>query len=236
MINTSMHAHTHNTHSKKILSAGAAEPSPLRQKLSRCIRVFASNFLQENLMTLPSVPTMPQLQQIKEKKEREALERVREIERQREEQRQLNLRREAAAAADDSSSGLDKLSAGVDSGLGKISAKFSAEIDKLKDFSKDLQDKITFKKDEEVVSISSVREGGGGEGGAGWMCAPEMVRNTDGEEDPFVVQREQLLSYIAQAREARRMDEVRALEQSLRDIELAMEEQQNMSYGLGPPH
>lgn len=181
---------------------------------------------------------MTQLQQIKEQKEKEAAERLREIERQREEQRLLNLKHEAKLrAAAEEKSGLDKLSADVDSGIGKISAgmgKLTAEMDKLLSVDK-LRDKITFKKDEEAVGISGwVGEGDGGQGG--WMCAPEMVvRTTEEEDDPFMVQREQLLSYIAQAREAKRMDEVRALEQSLIDIEQFMEQQQ-MSYGMDHSH
>lgn len=191
--------------------------------MARYIRVFASNYLQENLLTLPSVPTPKQLQEIKEVNEREATERLQEIEHQRQEQRRLNLVCKAkATAAVEEKSGLEKFSAEMDKMLG---------IDKLRDFSKDFQDKITSKKEEEAARMDrkDARERG-----EGWMCAPEMaMKSVDREEDPFVVQREQLLAYIAQARQARRMDEVRALEQSLKDIELAMEEKLT-SYGMEP--
>ena len=200
-----------------------SDPSPKGQKLSRSVRVFASNYLQEHLLTLPSLPTLEQLREVKKRKEREAEERLREIEHQREEQRRLNAICEAETAAEEMS-GLEKLSAGMD--------KFSAgmdrllSMDKIKDLTKDFQSKISFKKDGESVRVS------GGSEESGWMCDTDMVvRSVDSEEDPFMVQREQLLSYITQARDANRMDEVHALEVSLRDIEAAMEEQQ-MSYGF----
>ncbi len=199
-----------------------SEASPREQKLARNVRVFASNYLQEHLLTLPSLPTKKQIQEVKEEKEREAQEKLRQLEQQREEQRHNRQLREAELASE---SGIDKLSAGID--------KFSTGVDKMfKDFSKDVQTKmaVNFKRGDESMTFSGEGESDGGVGG--WMCNTDKVtRSVDCEEDPFSVQREQLLSYIAQARDARRMDEVRALEQSLRDIEIAMKEQ-DMSYGF----
>ena len=200
-------------YSKKILGTGSSSRSSSVQKLSRYVRVFASSYLQDNLLCLPTVPTLDQFKKIKEEKEREAELRVREIERQREEQRQLNLKKEKELAerlSHEVDSGIGKISSELDSGLGKLSAgvgKFTAEMDKL------------LKKDRSGAGMSGWVGEGSGQGG--WMCAPEMVvRDADEDKtDPFLLQKEQLISYIAQARDAHRMDEVRTLEQSLRDIE-----------------
>ena len=216
-------------YSKKIVSDGASSRSPLAQKLTRFVRVFTSNYLQENLLRLPPVPTMDQFQEIKAQNEREAEERLREIERHREEQRLLNLKREAELSGKIShevDSSIGKISAELDSGLGKISAgvgKFTAEFDKLL-----CSDK--FRKDKSAPGI--VGWVGEGSSQGGWMCAPEMVvrEADDDESDPFEVQREQLISYITQARNAKRMDEVRTLEQSLRDIEQVMRDRKR-SFG-----
>ena len=188
----------------------ASDPSPRAKKLSFNIRVFVSNYLQEHLLTLPSLPTQAQLKEIIERKEKEAEEKLREIELQREVQRQ----RKAIKEAEEKSS---KLS---------LSSKFS-KVDKMINSKlKGLQNAVNFTAGSEVVTVTGEKEEGG------WMCKTDMVvRSVDCEEDPFVIQREQLLSYIAQAQEANRLDEVRSLELSLKDIEKAMEEQK-MSYGF----
>lgn len=210
--------------SKRILSMGASDPSPRGQKLARSVRVFASNYLQQHLLTLPSLPTAQQLAEIKEQKEREAQEKIREIERQREQQRQQNALREAKAAAAKKQKAAEEESS-LQSDLNKTAA--SAEKF-FKDISKGFQSILPANKTEkEEISGDRVEEGG-------WMCnTKQVMRSFDDEmeDDPFVVQREQLLSYIAQAKDAKRFDEVRALEQSLRDIEAVMQEQR-MSFGF----
>ena len=58
----------------------------------------------------------------------------------------------------------------------------------------------------------------------GWSAAP-VISDTLGDEfDPFELQRQQLLSYIEQAREAKKFDEMEALQQSLAEIESMMED------------
>lgn len=201
-------------HSKRILSMGASDPSLRGQKLVRGIRAYASNYLQEHLLTLPALPTTQQLAEIKERKERQTRETLLEIERQREEKRKQNLAQEAAA-----------------DGLNKIPSKFASDMDKLfsvntiRDISKELKGIIpTGHKEEELER---------GEATAAWMCDTNQVTTSLDldEEDPFQVQYEQLLSYISQARQAKRFDEVRALEESLRDIR-AVIHKQKMSYGF----
>lgn len=235
--------------SKRILSLGASDPSPRGQKLSRNIRGFVSNYLQQHLLTLPSLPTAKQLTEMKERKEREAEEKLREIEFQREQQRQLNALREAKATASKAAAAVEEKSV-IQSEFEKISAdvdKINADtisghvdkafsdvekffsMDTIKDISKGFQSLLPSHKNEKEREKEGdrVQEGG-------WMCnTGQVMRSLDDQEedDPFVVQREQLLSYIAQAEAAKRFDEVRALEQSLKDIETAMQEQR-MSYGF----
>ena len=51
----------------------------------------------------------------------------------------------------------------------------------------------------------------------------------DVDEDPFLIQRRQLLTYIEQARSQRKMDEVEALQESLRQIDAQIEEQSSFN-------
>lgn len=211
----------HINFSKRILSIGASDSSHRQQKISRNIRVYVSNYLQEHLLTLPALPTQTQLDNIKQQREQEAQQRLLEIERQREEQRRSEQRRvEQQQKVNpifipeaDEKSYVEKFTADVD--------KFFS-VETFKDLSKEIQSILPGTKSE-VVKEEQI---------GGWMCdTDQVVRNGEGEEDPFAVQREQLLSYIAQAREANRTDEVYALELSLRDIEIAMQEKQ-MSHGF----
>ena len=198
--------------SKQILKVGATDPSTREQKLTRSVRVYASNYLQDNLLSLPSLPTEAKLTQIRDRVEREAKERVRELERAREEQK-IKEEEEAMAAC---ASVLDERSG----------------LDKFLDFSKELSTKVTIslKKESEPVGVPLVRQASN----SGWMCSSTVVKSIDSSEDPFDVQRQQLLSYIKQAREANRMDEVNALEMSLREIETTMIEEKKLTYGFSP--
>ena len=200
-------------HSKRILSMGASDPSPRGQKLVRSIRAYVSHYLQEHLLTLPALPTTQQLAEIKERKEKETQEKLLEIERQREQQRRQNLAQEAAA-----------------DGLNKIPSKFASDMDKLfsvntiREISKELKGIIPTGHKEGGLDTDRTPTGA-------WMCDTNQVMTTADLEDPFQVQYEQLLSYIAQARHAKRFDEVHALEESLKEIRAVIQEQK-MSYGF----
>jgi len=52
---------------------------------------------------------------------------------------------------------------------------------------------------------------------------------TDVDEDPFLIQRRQLLTYIEQAREQGKMDEVETLQFSLQQIDAQIEEQSSFN-------
>lgn len=106
-------------------------------------------------------------------------------------------------------------------------------LDKLLDLSKDISSKmsVSFKKDTSGVAIPRQRN----QSNSGWMSSM-TVSSMDSHDDPFAVHRQQLLAYIKQARAANRTDEVEALEQSLRDVELAMYQQTPLSYGISPEY
>ena len=193
------------------MSLGEVETSVRDKKLGQNIRRFTSNYLQENMLALPALPTNVQLRELRERKEREARERVKELERQRELQRQ----KEALSAA------------GVGAGSGPMAASADERsgFDKFIDKMASSKIAVTFKKDSSSVEVDhGVQE-------TGWITSrnEEIV---DTGDDPFLLQKQQLLAYIKQARAGNRMDEVAALEQSLRDIELAIHQKQPMSYGF----
>lgn len=195
-------------HSKDILSLGELETSVRDQKLGSNIRRFTSIYLQENMLALPALPTYMQLRELRERKEKEAKERVKEIERQREEQR----KKDALSAA------------GVAGGLGQDER---SGFDKFLDYSRNKMEmagtKLTvgFKKE-----MGSVDVGEGGVQQSGWIASREVEIVDSAEADPFQLQKQQLLAYIKQARAGNRLDEVAALEQSLRDIESMIHQQE----------
>ncbi len=141
--------------------------------------------------------------------ERDNLERKRELERAREFARRREEER-AAKAAEDQRTGLNRF----------------------RDFSKDFSTKVgvSFKRESEELDVPIVRK----DSTSGWMCSSTVAQSVDSTEDPFDLQKQQLLAYIKQARGAGRMDEVHALEASLREIEATILEQRKLSYGLSP--
>ena len=259
---TRTHAHTHtHTHtylppslpnSKDILSLVsdiAADPSAPTQrmyKLCRGIRTYASTYLQDNLLTLPSLPSPQQLAEIRDRKEREAEERLRVIKEQREFQRQSELlSRDSLPQHRLISSGRHYEETGDERGFERgVTAPYNIDtsssnaqgekkkrFEKLKNFSNKVIPKVSFK-----------REGGGmgeeatvrvGRSGSGWMGAAREF-SVDSQDDPFSLQRKQLISYIEQAMLAGRTDEVAALQQSLHDIENQMTEDEPGLYGFEP--
>lgn len=178
---------------------------------------------------MPSLPTQQKLAEMKEERERKAQERLREIERQRQQEIILKAQREAEAATAEKSV-MDSISS--DLTAEKISegfGKFTSDLDRLfsmntiKDLSKEIQAIMPggVKEEEEKSEVEV----------GGWICnTDQVVTAVDEEDDPFMIQREQLLSFIAQAKEAKRFDEMRALEESLKEIEAVMQEQK--SYGF----
>ncbi len=195
-------------YSKQIFGLGGSDSSTRHHKLSRSVRVFASNYLQENLLSLPSIPTEAKLREIRERVEKDAQERKKELERERELKRKQAEERTIKVVEERSG------------------------LDKFMDFSKDFSTKVvvSFKKESDELDMPIGRKGSN----SGWMCSSNVAQSVDSTEDPFDLQKQQLLVYIKQAREANRMDEVYALEASLREIEATILEQRKFSYGLSP--
>lgn len=173
------------------------EPSTRHLRVQKGIRMFASAFLQEHLLTLPALPTREKLRAIRETREREAEERMKELQRQKEEQRQRELQRareeEEAASASRRENPLSKLS--IEFSLPKM--------------------KLTLKGEESIPSPT------------GWVVESAIRRRLDSSDDPFVVQQQQLLEYREQAMLAGRTDEVAAIEESLRDIEAEIQKRES---------
>ena len=240
-----MHPHltrTH-THSKDVLALGGspdAEQNLASQrnfKLCRGIRVFASTYLQDNLLTLPSLPSPQQLAEIRERREREARERLLEIERQRELQRQAELMHGPAHAVASHTEDNDEDKELVSSTLSYVAADSGQtekknRFEKLKNFRTKVIPKVNFKRDGGVVETGRTERLNSG---SGWMGTSAAFGRVDSQDDPFSLQHQQLLQFIEQAKAAGRMDEVSALEQSLYDIEQQMSErdtQRPLTYGF----
>lgn len=204
--------------SKHILGFIAESPSPRNEKLCKAIRTFASGYLQENLLSLPSLPTAVRLREIRAAKEREAQETIKELERQREAKRKLEASLGAAVGGE---------TATEKRGLDKFLDKFDIDLPNLPS--------VSFKKDastKDGASVSVARFDRTNSN-SGWMSDSIVVGSIDSQEDPFVLQQQQLLSFISQARDAGRLDEVAALESSLREIEFTMDERKKkLSYGF----
>ncbi len=82
---------------------------------------------------------------------------------------------------------------------------------------------VSFKETLEVTfGIGSSSKGT--DSSSGWSAAPVISDTLDDEFDPFELQRQQLLSYIEQAKDARKFDEMKALQESLAEIERMMEQ------------
>ena len=222
-------------------------------KLHRGIRVYASVYLQENLLALPHLPTAEQLRQIRQEREKEAKERIAELERERERRRQLEavmreqerrpreVRRGEVEEEEEEEDGLQSLLDGGVSKLEESVSRIGDSVNKLGDSVSGGLGKIFRRQGKgarvgfskgggaEAVSMPLARSGSG----SAWIGESLAEHSVDSQEDPFVLQREQLLSYIQQARVAGRLDEVHALEASLREIEFVMGQQQR-SYGVSP--
>ena len=186
-----------------LVPQGRDEPTPANMKLQKNVRVYASNYLQDNLLTLEGLPTRVKLKEIREKKEREAEEMRKKLIRQKEQQRMQE--EEAAAAA---------------------AAAMASKRDKLEVNFNPLDSKIrlspTLKKAKAALGIGPKEQT---KNTSGWTAEPVISSTLVDDFDPFELQKQQLLSYIEQAKDAKRFDEVEALQLSLAEIESMMEQQ-----------
>lgn len=201
-------------------------PSPSCQKIQRNVRLFASNYLQENLLTLPGLPSLEKLKEIRQQKEREVEEKKLRLMKEKEEKRELEI---AAAAAtvkkENSFFGSKKESTLMPlPGIKKEASSSRLEIS----FSA-LDSKVrlspTFKQKAKAVFGIKTPDEPPRTSSGGWTAESALSEyHDDGELDPFELQRQQLLGYIAQAQQAKRFDEVATLRESLHEIEALMTE------------
>jgi rabenosyn-5 len=181
------------------------EPSAVSQKIQKNIRVYASTYLQENLLSLPALPTKEKLKEIREEKERFAEERRLELMRKKEMQKEQEIASAAAAAKKELS-------------MSKLEVSFSVLDSKLRlspTFTRKAKAVFGIKNDSNNTNRNST----------GWTAEHKFTDTQEAELDPFELQRQQLLGYISQAQQAKRFDEVATLKESLREIEALMEEQ-----------
>ena len=206
------------------------EPSPSCLKVQRNIRLFASNYLQENLLMLPGLPTVEKLKELRREKEREIEEKKLRLLKEKEEKRELEIAAAAAANKKDSgaffgskkeTSTLQLPSSGIkkeSSSSSLLDISFSAIDSKVRispSFKRKAKAVFGIKESDETSRTSS----------RGWTAESAVTEYQDnGELDPFELQRQQLLGYIAQAEQAKRFDEVATLKESLHEIEALMVE------------
>ena len=200
-------------------------PSVACQKIQRNIRIFASTYLQENLLTLPGLPNTEKLREIRKEKEREAEEKRRKLMKEKEEKREQEIAAAAAAIKKESSSSILKResqppppssSTSLSLPTSKFEVSFSAIDSKLR-----LSPTFT-QKAKAVLRLKKPTEGEA-KSHSGWTAESALTECEDDEGlDPFELQRQQLLGYIAQAEQAKRYDEVATLRESLKEIESLM--------------
>ena len=203
------------------------DPSSRHLKVQRGVRIFASTYLQDNLLTLPALPTREKLNKIRIDREREAEERRKEIERQLEEQRRCELLRiqeeEAAASAARKAILYDKPSTDTNPlSMRSLEGHFTKLSSEISTFS--IEGRLSKLSSE--VKRSFLREESHKRQSKGWAVESGRHR-LDSTDDPFEVQRQQLMEYLEQAKIAGRMDEVVAIKESLRDIEAEIQMRDN---------
>lgn len=201
-------------------------PSPSCQKIQRNVRLFASNYLQENLLTLPGLPSLEKLKEIRQQKEREVEEKKLRLMKEKEEKRELEIAAAAATVKKENSffgskkeptlmplPGIKK-----ETSSSRLEISFSALDSKVRlspTFKQKAKAVFGIKTPDEPPRTSS----------GGWTAESALSEyHDDGELDPFELQRQQLLGYIAQAQQAKRFDEVATLRESLNEIEALMTE------------
>ena len=176
-------------------------PSAKQANLQKAIRVYASNFMQENMMGLQNLPSEEQYEKLQNKRtaeiqkriarERQATLAAQEQERQLlQEQKLANLREEEKRERADSHKRSNSAS-----GRGWLPSDGHKRSDST---------------------------------GKGWKPAESVV--TSSTNDPMMQQMEIIRGYIKQARDAHKWDEVKMLEQNLKDLQTEYSSQQKQTW------
>lgn len=219
--------------SKRIMNLkynDGGEPSPSCLKVQRNIRLFASSYLQDNLLMLPGLPTVEKLKDLRREKEREIEEKKLRLLKEKEEKRELEIA--AAAAANKRDSGAffgskkEPSTSQLPSGGMKKENSSSLRLD-ISFSAIDSKVRISPSFKRKAKAVFGIKESGetSSTSNRGWTAEAAVTEcHDDGELDPFELQRQQLLGYIAQAEQAKRFDEVATLKESLHEIEALMVE------------
>lgn len=178
-------------HSKKILNLGLnseEEPSQKQLLLQRSIRIYATNFMQDNMLGLQSLPSEEQYVKLQEA-------------------RKLEIQNRIAA---------------------ERQAMFEAQERERKAKEHKEQKEMTRS---ENVKQTETRERSGSKKLAGWIPNESTHINFNNTDDPMIQQMNIIRSYIKQARQAGKLDEVQMLEQNLKELqnEYLRQQRQNWS-------
>ncbi|KAH9512599.1 hypothetical protein Btru_038926 [Bulinus truncatus] len=183
--------------------------NPKQVHLQKSIRLYASNFMQENLMGLQALPTEEDYNKLRQRRtadiqrkiaaERQAVIEAQEKERlEREKLEQERLMKDGTSSPEDGPKpGHRRVASGGDLQKKKLlSGKLSMNISSPKGHARN-------QSDENV--------------GKGWKPVEDTVRVSKAG-DPMLQQMEIIRGYIRQAKQANRVDEIVMLEQNLRDL------------------
>ena len=215
------------------------DPSPRQLKLQSMIRAYASSYLADNMFTLPGLPTQDKYEQMLREKEEER-------ERARKEKllaaaaakkNSLKTSRSSSPASTASQASHDISAAHYSSqntnlapsqttthqdfakethqNNNNTSGFFRTSTSMFKSWKKETRQPAVF----QAVSISKSKDSSWG---------PVQV-SVDDTSDPVVQQMKILESYIQQARDDQRWDEVQMFEQNLRELHLVYLEQKRVN-------
>ena len=176
-------------------------PSAKQAQLQKSIRVYASNFMQENMMGLQNLPSEEQYEKLQKKRtaliqRRIASERQATLAAQEQEKRQLQEQKLTSMKEDEKRERSDSHKrTGSGGGRGWLPSE-------------------THKRSDSA--------------GKGWKPAESVV--TTSTNDPMMQQMEIIRGYIKQARDAHKWDEVNMLEQNLKDLQMEYSSQQKQTW------
>ena len=162
-------------------------PSAKQLQLQKFIRVYASQYLHENMLTLQNLPSEDEYNKLKQQRDREI-------------QMRLAMERRAAMEAREREA--------------REQLRKSSSGDKLPSSPKP--------DSSQVVKDS------------GWIPYESPARPTESADDPMVQQMNIIRDYIRQARQAQKYDEVRMLEDNLRELQQEYYHQKRVSEASAP--
>ncbi|XP_076448016.1 rabenosyn-5-like [Babylonia areolata] len=190
--------------SKRILQFGLnadPPPNPKQIYLQKALRIYASNFMQENLMGLQNLPTEEEVKRLQE---------IRKVEIQ----RKIAAERQAAMEAQER----ERLQREKDLSAFAVASSSSSESPARSEHTATKAQ--GHRREDSTASNSSL--------GQGWKPEGE-TEHASRIADPMLQQMEIIRGYIRQAKQAQRLDEVAMLEQNLRDLQLEYTRQRQMN-------